>query len=148
MKGSKKYMGHEYYKTQAAATGLGKDLQAHKSEAEKSRKNSRTVPGHYNDGGTIQSGISQAASQGGVPHTTVNTMSSVASGLSSAFGGRKAKGGKIEGKPKHKGNDPRNDDTLILASKGEVVLQNSVTQSGKKAPKKAANFMKKEMKKK
>ena len=147
MKGSKKYMGHEYYKTQAAASGLGKDLGAHKAAAEKSRKGSRTLPGHFADGGTIQSGISQSAAAGGTPHTQVNTMSSVASGLGAAFGGKKAKGGKIEGKPKHKGDDPRNDDTLIMASKGEVVLPNSVTQS-KNAPKKAEKFMKKEMKKK
>ena len=148
MKGSKKYMGHEYYKTRAAEAGLGKDLEAHKSAARESRKGSRTLPGHYADGGTIQSGINASAAAGGTPHTQVNTMSSVASGLGAAFGGKKAKGGKIEGKPKYKGNDPRNDDTVILASKGEVVLPNSVTQSGKKAPKKAANFMKKEMKKK
>jgi hypothetical protein len=50
-------------------------------------------------------------------------------------------GGKVSGKPKVKGNDPRNDTTPAMLSPGEIVLPNSVTQSPD-AAKKAAEFVK------
>jgi hypothetical protein len=97
MKGSKKYASHEYSFTKGAASGLGKNLEQHKSEAHASRQNSRTFPAKkMSDGGSIQSGISQAASQGGVPHTTPagSTLGAIQA-MGSAFGS-KAKGGEVK----------------------------------------------------
>lgn len=141
MKGSKKYIGHEYNFTSPAKSGLGKELGAVKAKSSELRKVKK-----YDGGGTIQSGISQAASAGGVPHTQVNTMGSVASGLAGAFG--KAKGGKIkaankEQKAEVKEDSPKNDKIPILASEGEIMVPKSKT----KDPKKAAKFVKEEIEK-
>lgn len=51
------------------------------------------------------------------------------------------KGGHVPGKPKHPGNDPRNDVVPAMLSPGEVVLPNTVTKSSD-APDRAKEFMK------
>lgn len=112
------------------------------------KKNCGGMVKGYAEGGSIQAGISAAGASGGVPHTQVNTMASVSSGLASAFG-KKAHGGKIEAKDqsqkaKHKGNHPSDDKIPILASEGEIMLPRSVTKS-KDAPQKAKEFVEKEL---
>lgn len=96
------------------------------------------------DGGTIQAGISQAAANGGVPHTQTATVQSVQSGISAAFGGKakggmlhaedKTAGGKIEArspseKAEVKGDSPKNDKVLVMGSEDEFVLKRSVMHS-------------------
>lgn len=119
----------------------------------------------YAEGGTvsapssIQSGISASASQGGThsssptsyPGGSPQSSSTVLQGLSSGFS-KKAHGGKIEAKnnsqkANHQGNSYEDDKILIAASEGEIMLPRSVTQA-KDAPKKAEQFVKKELAKK
>jgi hypothetical protein len=65
-KGSKKYLpgGHEYSFTKGAASGLGKDLEAHKSKANQLREGSRTIP-KMSDGGSTHSSPLKKYSDGG-----------------------------------------------------------------------------------
>lgn len=88
----------------------------------------------YDEGGSIQAGISAAGAAGGVPHTQVQTMQGVSSALAGAFGGKKKDGGTIkapnkESKAEVKGDSPKNDKILIAASEDEFVLKRSVMHS-------------------
>ncbi len=83
----------------------------------------------YSDGGTV------------TPNpTTINPQKaqSAQDSMRKAFG--YAQGGMIPGAPQVPFNSPQNDDTLIKATPGEVVLPLSVTQ-GPNAPQKAKEFM-------
>lgn len=166
-KGSKKYAGHEYSFASPAKSGLGKELGKHKSEASSSRASSRTYPKKMADGGVVESvksffsggtssdvggrnldkgGYTQGANVGQNANLT-----STAGNFFSKMSG-KAEGGEIKAqspdqKATHKGNNKKDDKVPILATEGEVMLPKSVTKS-KNPPKKAADFMKKEMKKK
>lgn len=109
-KGSKKYIGHEYRGVPGAKMGLGSELSKVQGKSSELRKDSKTNPhmAHggsidprgnqkYADGGTIQSGIAAAGAAGGVPHTTPagSTIGAIQA-MGSAFGSKKAEGGKVK----------------------------------------------------
>ncbi len=95
-------------------------------------QNQQPTPGDsmfkgYSDGGTVTP-------------TTINPQKaqSAQDSMRKAFG--YAQGGMIPGTPQVPFNSPQNDNTLIKATPGEVVLPLSVTQSAN-APQKAKEFM-------